>query len=391
MKILHTSDWHLGKKLYRYNRIEEQREFLKWLLCEIEDRSIDILIIAGDIFDVPSPSNEAHKLYNDFLSSCSQVCHSIIIISGNHDSGDFLKATESFTHEKNIYVYDKIHEKKEHNYLQITKDNQTIELALLPYFRNIDLYNYHSHEIGGDKENPNWRIEAIEHLLDCSSKHVKFVVSHHAFGNYSATGSEHTLSLSGIEQLSLKLFKNFDYAALGHIHQYQKLSESPYTYYTGSPLPMRFSESKNKAYNLIEVEKNEIKEIKKISIPTFRELVQIKTNSKTYIEDIREQLKDINSPLTPYIEVKIRMEESLSGMAQTIKGLCEEYKCELLNIIPILAFQENDEESIVEIDKLSPLELLQIYYQEKYPEKELNTQLKNKFNELLSEIKNEDS
>lgn len=388
MRILHTSDWHIGKKLYRFSRIEEQRLFIKWLLSQIEDNNVDILIIAGDIFDVPSPSNEAHKLYNDFLSQCSKICHSIIIISGNHDSGDFLKATESFTSEKNIYVYDKLFAKKEDNYLSLSVGEQTVDFALLPYFRNVDLYQYHSEEITSSKEDERWREKALEHLFDYKSDNVKFVVSHHAYGNYSATGSEHTLSLSGLDHLSLSLFKNFDYVALGHIHQYQQLSEKPLAFYTGSPIKMRFSENKNKAINLIKVRDNSIQDINKIAIPTFRELVQVKTHSSTFVEDIKDSLTDINSPLKPYVEIKIKMEQSISGLAQTVKELCESYECELLNIIPLLEYKE-EKEKIIEIDKLTPQELLKIYYGKKYPEQNIDNSLLGKFNELLGEIKNE--
>ena len=93
MKLLHTSDWHLGRMLYRQKRYEEFSLFLDWLLATIEEQQIDILLVSGDIFDTTTPSNMAQKLYYNFLSRLSATsCHSTVIIGGNHDSPTFLNA-----------------------------------------------------------------------------------------------------------------------------------------------------------------------------------------------------------------------------------------------------------------------------------------------------------
>ncbi len=390
MRVLHTSDWHLGKKIYRESRLEEQADFLKWLLAEIEDQSIDVLIIAGDIFDVPTPPNDAHKLYNDFLNSACKLCHSIIIISGNHDSGDFLKATQTFTEEKNIYIFDKLRPIKKENELKLNINGQVVNFTCLPYFRNIELHQYYQANFEQDKPE-SWREDSLTHLMQNDYENCKIAISHHAYGNYSATGSEHTLSLAGLDSLSLGIFKDYDYVALGHIHQYQKLSSKPLSFYTGSPIPMRFSESKQKYYNLLDIKNNQIN-IEKREIPSFREIIQIKTNSENYIEDINLALTDIDSRRMPFIEVKIKMLSTLAGMSETIKDLCEKHSAKLLNIIPILEYiDEENEENKIDIQKLSPLELFEVYYHSKYPNSEVNQSLKSKFNELISEIKNEDS
>lgn len=398
MRILHTSDWHLGKKLYRESRIDEQKLFLEWLLTEIEDQKIDVLIIAGDIFDVPNPPNDAHKLYNDFLNQAQALCHSIIIISGNHDSGDFLRATQTFTREKNIYIFDKLQPNKKDNQLTLSIANTSVDFSLLPYFRNIDLFQYYQNEFSlneSDSKNEkpeNWRMQVLEHALSPKkSKNKKIAISHHAFGNYSATGSEHTLSLSGMEHLSLALFKDHDYVALGHIHQYQKLSENPLSYYTGSPIPMRFSERRNKFYNIIHINDENELSVEKREIPIFREIIQINTDSNKYLEDIKNHLSDLNSPLIAFVEVKIKMLTTLAGMNETIKELCEKYQTKLLNIIPLLEVQKDESEKIIDIHDLSATELFEIYYKEKYPEATLTKNLKNKFHDLLKEIQDEDS
>ena len=391
IKILHTSDWHLGKKLYRFSRLEEQELILKWFVSELSKNAIDILIIAGDIFDVPSPPNDAHKLYYEFLNEAQKYCHKIIITSGNHDSGDFLKASSPIIKEKNIYIFDKLHSQRQENYLNFEYNGKSISICNLPYFRNIDLHRYYQENLSEHEKNDDWKLNVLEDLFNHTPKaDIKLATGHHAFGDYSATGSEHTLSLSGLEKLSTNIFKSFDYVALGHIHQMQKIKGPCPIYYSGSPLPLRFNESEKKYYNLISYD-SELT-IERIQIPNYRKIIQIKTNSYNYIEEIKTKLQDIKSNLRPYIEIKITMHESLTGMAETIKNLCDQHNCELLNIIALLAQDEvQEDEKSINIHELSQTEIFEEFYKEKYPDSELPKHLKDKFKLILEEINNEGS
>ena len=107
MKILHTSDWHLGKKLDGYDRTEEQKKFLSDLLNIIENNETDILIIAGDIYDSPNPPIEAEKLYYDFVEKISRLkkC-AVIITAGNHDSGKRMTVTRNIEKNYGIIIFE---------------------------------------------------------------------------------------------------------------------------------------------------------------------------------------------------------------------------------------------------------------------------------------------
>ena len=96
LKILHTSDWHLGRRLYGRLRYEEFEAFLQWLKDTISAQQVDILIVAGDIFDTMTPSNKAQALYYEFLGKVSRsCCQHVVIVAGNHDSPTFLDAPSS--------------------------------------------------------------------------------------------------------------------------------------------------------------------------------------------------------------------------------------------------------------------------------------------------------
>jgi len=105
MKVLHTSDWHLGRSLYGRKRYDEFDKFLNWLVSIIEQEQVDILLIAGDVFDTSTPSNRAQELYYRFLCQvATSCCHYVVVIAGNHDSPTFLNAPKELLRALNVYV-----------------------------------------------------------------------------------------------------------------------------------------------------------------------------------------------------------------------------------------------------------------------------------------------
>ena len=106
MKILHTADWHLGQTFYEYDRREEHLHFLEWLKQQIRQHEIDVLLIAGDVFDSPNPSAESQRMYYRFLREVTSENPSlqIIIIAGNHDSAARLEAPNPLLEDMNVTV-----------------------------------------------------------------------------------------------------------------------------------------------------------------------------------------------------------------------------------------------------------------------------------------------
>jgi len=140
MRILHTSDWHLGKRLFKLDRTEEHEAFLDWLVSTIIDRRIDVLLIAGDIFDTPSPPHQSLELFYRFLHRLSsETKASTYIIAGNHDSGVLLEAPALLLKEHRVKVWGKLSPKAQEHWEMISTENETIELCALPFFRSFEL------------------------------------------------------------------------------------------------------------------------------------------------------------------------------------------------------------------------------------------------------------
>ncbi len=398
VKILHTSDWHLGKKLFRRSRIEEQRSFLNWLEQEVIDREINFLIIAGDIFDTPTPPNDALDLYFNFLESLSNKADvDIIIISGNHDSANFIQAPASILKKHNIHIKTRISTDTPQNHITITKDDQTFCFKCIPYFRSYEIYPFIKDDQTKELEGADVK-EALgqiakwpSDLNKTNSSVFKCIIAHHAFGDFAATGSEHLVSVMGIENLKLNwLGEDFDYFALGHIHKTQKMSSTKDIYYSGSPIPMRFSERQKKNVIEISVDKNS-HTTELIEVPSFKEIVQISSNEKEIQNILEEKLKalDENKVVDAYFEIKLAL---LGPNNELTNRLYEEVSSRghhLLSLIPTYSSKDESIESAIDINQVSLTSLFDLYYKEKYPEQETPKDIQDEFKNLLEELNSE--
>src|SRR6476469_5212551 len=132
MRILHTSDWHLGKRLFKLDRSQEHEQFLNWLIGTLIEEKIDLLLIAGDIFDTPTPPHQSLEVFYNFLHRVSvETKTETMIIAGNHDSGLLLEAPSKLLSPHRVKVWGKLSEKPEDHWMTVGN----IELCAIPFFR----------------------------------------------------------------------------------------------------------------------------------------------------------------------------------------------------------------------------------------------------------------
>ena len=154
MKILHTSDWHLGRSLYGRKRYDEFSAFLDWLTQTIENEGIDALLVAGDVFDTSTPSNRAQELYYRFLCRVStSCCRHVVVIAGNHDSPSFLNAPKELLRALNVYVVGSMTDPLEDEVIVLHKDEQPEAIVCaVPYLRDKDIRTVEPGETIDDKK-----------------------------------------------------------------------------------------------------------------------------------------------------------------------------------------------------------------------------------------------
>lgn len=370
MRILHTSDWHLGKRLFKLDRSPEHELFLNWLLKTLIEEKIDLLMIAGDIFDTPTPPHQSLETFYNFLHRVSvETKTETMIIAGNHDSGLLLEAPSKILSPHRVKVWGKLSEKPEDHWIRVGN----IDLCAIPFFRSYELLPQGE----GDA------IVALKKYLTKERTLPQVLMLHHLAGVFEAAGSEQVISLSGVDSIPSDILKSFDYVALGHIHKPQKIGAQ--SFYSGSPIPLRFSETARKSVVLID-EKDGVLTPSILPIPVMRDLFIVKTNEEKYRDDIKKLM--ITSQLKPMVEIQIQLTSPRTGLIDEIKNLLEEKGCELLSYMPLYQQVEKIERRNEKLFELSPLELFEEFYATKYPDaKVIPEDLKADFTALLDKVK----
>ncbi len=296
MKVLHTSDWHLGRSLYGRKRYEEFEAFLDWLVKTIEIKGIDVLLVAGDVFDNSAPSNRAQKLYYHFLCKvAASSCRHVVVIAGNHDSPTFLNAPKELLEGLDIHVVGSASTDPEEEVIALQDEQGQTELIVcaVPYLRDRDIRIAEAGESIEDKKHK--LIDGIRsHYAEVSTvaeqkraalgADIPVVAMGHLFtsGGQTIEGDGvRELYIGSLAHIDSTLFReNFDYVALGHLHVPQKVDGREWIRYSGSPLPMGFGEARQQKY-VCEVvfdrpTQNKPVCIQQIEIPVFQQLVRIK-------------------------------------------------------------------------------------------------------------------
>lgn len=371
MKILHTADWHLGKRLEQYERTEEHQDYLDWLITTLDEQCIDILIIAGDVFDSGSPSNTALEQYYSFLRKVKDTCcREVIIIGGNHDSISTLNAPKVLLKYFNVHIIGGVPDDFTEQIIPIKNDNGEIELVVcaVPFLRDKDIRLSVAGETSDEREA---RIKQgiydhynqfVSHIQEYKKAGIPVLATGHLFAAGSSTSdSEKEIHVGNLGQVSGDLFpREFDYIALGHIHRPQMVNKLSHIRYCGSPIPLSFSESDNKKQVIIlEFVKGELKTIQEYEVPGTRKLIRLKGDLDT-IKTKLEKLKDPKYIYPAWIEIQLEtdvfvhdLEEQLSGLKQDFMEL---FFIRQIKIRPAETLELHTDESM-ELADLTPKEV----------------------------------
>lgn len=314
MKILHTADWHIGKKLHKHDLARDFDLFIKWLGNTIEKEDVDVLLVSGDVFDLANPSSEARRQYYRALMELRQFNCKIILTGGNHDSPAMLNAPAEILRELDMQVVGGLPENLEDVIIPVkNKESQTeVVIAALPYLRDSDLRS------ASDGHSYEDRLEALRSGIQltfsaaadiCKTKFpgVPAIAMGHLFAAGAETSeSERDIQIGNQAAFNALQFGDyFKYIALGHIHKPQKVNAAVPTYYSGSPLPLSFSErTDQKRILLLETTSGELP--RSISVPVFRSLLKISGT----LEELQQKLMDPGSTreLDTLIEVELQEE-----------------------------------------------------------------------------------
>lgn len=401
MKVLHTSDWHLGKRLEQCERTDEHQHFLDWLLATIRHQQIEVLLIAGDVFDCGSPANSALKQYYDFLWALRATgCREVIIVGGNHDSVATLNAPRTLLKHLNVHVVGGVPADFTEQIIPLknTAGEVALVVCAVPFLRDKDVRlavpgETHAEREGRLKQGigDHYR-QLTAHITAFKAQQIPVIATGHLFAaGGSASDSEKEIHVGNLGQISGDQFPpEFDYLALGHLHRPQIVHNMPHIRYSGSPIPLSFSEANDTKLVLILDFTAGRPQFTEAAIPCCRPLLRLKGD----LDEVKQRLlnlEDGGHAYPAWIEVQVETETfipDLDGqLAQITQNIpyIERIFTRQIRRQPAGAREEESFDQLVSLPELAPQEVFRKKCAVAFPDTDY-TDLLRTFDELLEQM-----
>ncbi|WP_422467179.1 exonuclease subunit SbcD [Endozoicomonas sp. ALC013] len=410
MRILHTSDWHLGQHFMGKSREAEHQAFLDWLIELVQEQRIDALIIAGDIFDTGTPPSYARGLYSRFIVSLQNThCRQLIVIGGNHDSVATLHESKELLACLNTFVVGGVSQDSREQVLVLNnaQGNPGAVICAIPFVRPRDVLESQAGETGEDKQQALQQAIAAHYqtIYTEAEKLAGERLPIIATGHLTTVGGQLSESVREIyigtlSAFPVAAFPKAHYIALGHLHRPQVVAKQEHIRYSGSPIPLSFDEAgSDKQVIIVDFRENELNKIESVIVPVFRPLISLKGS----LDSIEQQLATLASEraneneqpqaeLNPWLEIEITTETYLHDLQSRVEQMVlareELSSCELLRV---RRKREKAAASLTVADQESLAELkVEDVFQQRLKQEELTDeqlqQLTGAFQEILEDV-----
>ncbi len=314
MKFLHTSDLHIGKKLFELSMLEEQKHALQQIYETALSEKVDAVVIAGDVYDRAVPSTEAVCVLDDFLTGLVKENIPVIMISGNHDSGERVAFADRILERQGLYIAGAYEgELKE---AVLSDQWGKVHFVCMPFVKP-------------SVAEAGTSAEAVENMLSgmpvaasgelgMSDRYV--LVTHYFVAGEQGeepqlSDSETTVSVGGLDRVPASLFQNFSYVALGHIHKPQRIGQGA-VYYSGSPVKYSFSEAlQEKGVYLVEIDGQGKAEVRKQVLKPVHEMRCIRGKMEDLMQAAQEETTE------DYLQVTLTDTEELLDPMGTLRSV----------------------------------------------------------------------
>ncbi|MGH8353483.1 MAG: exonuclease subunit SbcD [Pseudomonas sp.] len=344
MRILHTSDWHLGQHFMGKTRQAEHQAFTQWLVEQVRSHGVDALLIAGDIFDTGAPPSYARELYNHFIVELRATGAELVVLGGNHDSVAMLGESKTLLAHLNTRVLPGVCERLAEQLLVLHRRDGTPGAILcgIPFIRPRDVLHSQAGQSAQDKQQSLQ--EAIQrHYLDLYALAeaerealggLPIIASGHLTTvGASASESVREIYVGALEAFPTNAFPPAAYIALGHIHRPQKVGGLEHIRYCGSPIPLSFDEAKQqKEVLLVELDAEGLRRVTPLPVPRFQPLQSVRGALAELPAAIAEVAPAGSAERPVWLEVVVSADDYLSDLHLRIAKLCEGLPVEVLRI-----------------------------------------------------------
>lgn len=344
MRILHTSDWHLGQSFYGKSRAPEHQAFLSWLLEQIVQHGVDVLLVVGDIFDTGTPPSYARTLYNRFVVDLQATGCQLVVLGGNHDSVATLNESRELLACLNTQVVAGAAPAAER--VLLLTDRQGRPGALLcavPYLRARDLLFSEAGESGQDKQQALQQAlvktyqalseqalsRQAEHQASTGCRLPILATGHLTLVGASRSESVRDLYIGTLDALPLSALPEFDYLALGHIHRPQRVGGNDVVRYCGAPLSLSFDElDQDKQVLLLDWADGTTPDITPLRVPSWQPMARLSGS----VESLTHQLSvlSVDEGQRLWLDLEVTHQGYLGDLQARIEQVCADLPVEVL-------------------------------------------------------------
>ncbi|MBQ8721142.1 MAG: exonuclease SbcCD subunit D [Paludibacteraceae bacterium] len=378
MKILHTSDWHLGHTIYNYDRTEEQTDMLNQMVEIVNNEKPDLFLLCGDVYHTAQPSASVQTMFVNALMNIHNANPemTIVITAGNHDSGSRHEIFSAALETMKIYTIG-----------NLTKENFDKHIIEIPNKGYVIAIPY-THERNIPE---GFFQQIIDYTIKQNTNNLPIIMSAHTtVKGCDFLGHDHAseYTVGGIDTFDIdQMGEGYDYLALGHIHHEQFVHSGRHNVrYSGSPIQISFDENYPHSISIIEIDKHgDIPNTKKIEINNINPLVTLPTKGFTTWEEAKELLQNFPNDSSAYIRLNIEIEDFIPVDANaTAINIANTKQCKFCYINAKRKTQINSEEistmTIEEFQNESPINIVKRYT------KDTNTIFNDEMIELLNAV-----
>ena len=373
MRFIHISDLHLGKRVNEFSMIEDQKYILIKILNVIDEEKPDGVLIAGDVYDRSVPSEEAMQLWDEFLVKLSNRNIPVFAISGNHDSA--IRFSEHNKLVENAGIYLSPAYEGDIKPISLEDENGKLNIYMLPFIKPVNVRQYFPDEKIDDYTDA-CKVAIAQMNVDTNERNI-LIAHQFVLGANTCESEEH--NVGGLDNVSVSVFDDFDYVALGHIHGKQSIGRETVRY-SGTPLKYSFSEKNHtKTVTIVEMGKKGDVVIRETELIPQHDLREIKG---TY-DEVTNKKNYEGTAVDDYLHIVLTDEEDIPDAIGKLRVI---YK----NIMKLSYDNKRTRENKVisdaeDVERKSPIELFEEFYELQNNQK-MNDEQKKYSLELINSI-----
>lgn len=389
MKILHTSDWHLGQNFFGLSRQFEHQQLINWLVTQVQEKDVQAVLIAGDLYDTGAPASYARQLLSQLIAKLHACNCQLWLLAGNHDSVAVLQESQSVLQCLNTHVITTSGQAQVQT-LTNRDGKACAQLLPMPFIRPRDVLAGHE---SGENKTLGQRISELYHQGYQQAKSLDLPViatGHMTILGASTSDSERDIYIGTLEAMPSSALPNIDYLAMGHIHRPQIIGGKQHWRYSGSPIALSFSEA-NQQKSMVLLDTDDLAQPELIDLPTWQPMEALEDLTLAQlVSQVEAKLAQVNLASEQKLWLSLSFNETRRDLTKQVHELLADLPVQVLKVqrqqvSPALAWQQRQ----VSVNELTPMQVFSQRLREAELAEDTEQALTECYQQILAQVQNQ--